>query len=325
MKLKGKNRTSDEGVNEVLSSDGEGAVESTPSSTTQESLPAELTDPTNPKYKYLIKNKKARAQLKERKVVIIIAIVLLVLMLIGIAIYGFYSAVQINNFSIYVQNEGSRILSLSSKPDFSSATQFLEVSGPDYMDNTSIYLSPFGDVPIEDKILEIAEGEGQISTAEDKYIAVSFFLKNITTDKQYYNEMFKIKEATQGIEKALRVMLIKDYDITVYAAKDAEGNAEKVVCTELVENAYTPLEITQNGEGKREIHHKEEEGFWYTTPYYNDEYVFYNKGFELAPEQIVKYSLVIWLEGWDPDCVNDIIGGLLKIEFAFEVAPKPEV
>ena len=82
---------------------------------------------------------------------------------------------------------------------------------------------------IEDKILEIAEGEGQISTAEDKYIAVSFFLKNITTDKQYYNEMFKIKEATQGIEKALRVMLIKDYDITVYAAKDAEGNDRGII------------------------------------------------------------------------------------------------
>ena len=30
-------------------------------------------------------------------------------------------------------------------------------------------------------------------------------------------------------------------------------------------------------------------------------------------------------EGRYPDCVNDIIGGLLKIEFAFEVAPKPEV
>ena len=323
MKLKGKNRTLDEGVNEVVSNEGEGG-EGTQQATPIQDLPPELTDPKNPKYLSIIKNKKARAQVKERKVVIIIAIVLLVLMLIGIAIYGFFAAVEVNNFSIYVQNEGSRILSLSSEPDFNSATQFLEVSGPEFMDNTSIYMSPFGDIPIEEKLLDIAEGEGTMNTADDKYIAVSFYLKNITSDKQYYNEVFKINQSTQGMEKALRVMLIKDYNIEVYAAKDSEGNPEKVVCTELAENTYSPLEFVTNAEGVREIHHKTEEGSWYSTPFYDDQYVFYNQGFELAPEQVIKYSLVIWLEGWDPDCVNEIIGGQLKIDFAFEVAPKPE-
>ena len=320
MKLKGKGRTSGEENGEVLANEGENGVETAP----KQDLPAELTDPTNPKYQYVIKNKKARAQVKERKVVIIIAIILLVLAIIGVALYGFYSAVEVNNFSIYVQNEGSRILSLSSKPDFASASQHLEVSGPDYMDNTSIYMSPFGDIPIEDKLLEIAEGEGQMSTSEDKYIAFTFYLKNISSDKQYYNEVFKINQSTQGMEKALRVMLIKDYNMTVYASPASDGSAERVVCTEHAENAYSPLEFTQNTEGLREIHHKEGEGDWYTTPFYSEEYIFYNQGFELMPEQTIKYSLIVWLEGWDPECVNDIIGGQLKVDFAFEIAPKPE-
>ena len=316
MQLKKKGQTAEEVQ--------ESSVETTPTETPVETLAPELTDPTNPKYKYVIKNKKARQQSKERKAVIIIAIILLALFGVGVVIYGFYSAVEVNNFSIYVQNEGSRILSLSSEPDFASATQHLEVSGPEYMDNTSIYMSPFGDIPIEDKILEIAEGEGQMSAKEDKYIAFSFYLKNITHEKQYYNEVFKIKEATQGIEKALRVMLIKDYDVTVYAYPDQDGNPEKVVCTEYAENAYTPLDIETKEDGSHEIHHLEDQGFWYSTPFYSDEYVFFNKGFELMPEQMIKYSLVVWLEGWDPDCVNEIIGGLMQIEFAFEVAPKPE-
>ncbi|MBO7177686.1 MAG: hypothetical protein J6V69_01140 [Clostridia bacterium] len=298
--------------------------DATTSSTPEHTLAPELTDPNNPKYKYVIKNKKARQQSKERKAVIIIAIILLALFAVGAVIYGFYSAVEINNFSIYVENEGGRILSLSSKPDFASSTQHLEVSGPDHMDNTSIYMSPFGDIPIEDKILAIAEGEGQMSTAEDKYIAFSFYLKNITTDTQYYNEVFKIKEATQGIEKALRVMVIKNYEVEVYGALADDGNPEKVVCTEHAENKYTPLDIETNAEGVREIHHLEDADYWYCTPFHSQDYVFYNKGFELGPEQTVKYSLVVWLEGWDPDCVNDIIGGLMKVEFAFEVAPKPE-
>ena len=72
------------------------------------------TTPADPsKYKYVVKNKKARREIKERKAVIIIAIILACLLLIGGLIYGFYGAVRINNYSIYVQQEGSKILSLS--------------------------------------------------------------------------------------------------------------------------------------------------------------------------------------------------------------------
>ena len=33
-----------------------------------------------------------------------------------------------------------------------------------------------------------------------------------------------------------------------------------------------------------------------------------------------KYTVVIWLEGNDPDCVDDIIGGTLKLSMDFKIA-----
>ena len=315
MKPFGKKNTPGAETGDVLPVEG---VTSTDENAPKKEVPADLLDPNNPKYKYLIKNKKARAQIKERKVVIIIAIVLLVLALIGVAIYGFYSAVEINNFSVYVENESSRILSLSDNVDFMPGTQHLEIKGPDFMDNTSLYLCPTGESPIEDKLIDILQNDGQISTRDDKYFASTFYLKNVTTDEQVYNEFFKISEVTQGVDEALRVMVIKNDVATVYAKSKKSGEHEKVVPT--TKNIYTPLHIYKDGAGQYEIEHEDTTSAWMAEPFYDAEYVFYNKGFTLKPNEICKYSIIVWLEGWDEECTNDIIGGLLRIDFAFEVA-----
>lgn len=316
MKLKGKNRALDEGISEVLPKEGEEVTNSVENSSASVDLPPELTDPTNPKYQYVIKNKKARAQVKERKAVIIIAIVLLILAIIGLAIYGFFAAVEINNFSIYIDSEGSRVLSLSDTSHFVPGTQHLEVKGPEYMDNTSLHLVPMGSDPIKDRLVDIVAGDGQQSSKEDYYFASSFYLKNVTEEKQYFNEFFKINECTQGVDKALRVMLVRDYEVTVYAQTDDEGNPEKVVPTE--KDIFQPITFSEDEQGKISMVQGGDSA-WMAEPFYNDEYVFYNEGHSLEPGEIRKYSIVVWLEGWDKDCVDEIIGGLLKIDFAFEV------
>ena len=277
--------------------------------------------PADPsKYKYVVKNKKARREIKERKAVIIIAIILACLLLIGGLIYGFYGAVRINNYSIYVQQEGSKILSLSPTENFLPGTQMLEIEGPDTMDNTSLFKSPHMDTPIQDKLLDIVSGEGQQSSKEDKFIAATFFLKNTTSDVQYYNEFLRMTQATKDLDTALRVMLVKNYEISVYAHLDKNGNPERVVPTNEI---YAPISITSDSEGKLSIVQEKSNEAWLATPFYDEEYVFYNKGFMLNPGDMVKYSIIIWLEGWDPECVNDILGGVLRIEFAFETIPKP--
>jgi hypothetical protein len=33
-----------------------------------------------------------------------------------------------------------------------------------------------------------------------------------------------------------------------------------------------------------------------------------------APGDVTKYTIVIWLEGTDPDCIDWIIGGMMRVE-----------
>jgi hypothetical protein len=35
--------------------------------------------------------------------------------------------------------------------------------------------------------------------------------------------------------------------------------------------------------------------------------------------EVDRYTVVIWLEGEDPECVNEIMGGEAKFSMAFEV------
>ncbi|HBY65907.1 MAG TPA: hypothetical protein DEG42_05980 [Acholeplasmataceae bacterium] len=39
----------------------------------------------------------------------------------------------------------------------------------------------------------------------------------------------------------------------------------------------------------------------------------------LKPGDYVKFSVVVWLEGYDPDTTNDILGGMIKMEMNFTI------
>ena len=37
----------------------------------------------------------------------------------------------------------------------------------------------------------------------------------------------------------------------------------------------------------------------------------------IAPEEVHKYTVVVWLEGDDPDCTDELIGGHIGMDFGF--------
>ena len=40
---------------------------------------------------------------------------------------------------------------------------------------------------------------------------------------------------------------------------------------------------------------------------------------DFKPDQVDKYTVVIWLEGWDPECIDNIKGGVVKMSMNFKV------
>lgn len=268
-------------------------------------------------YTYVIKNRKARRETKHRKAVTITAIILLILLAISGIIYGAITAVELNSFKVFVDSSGNKVLSLAEHSDFNNASEVLEITGPGTMDNTTLAsgMNQVDSVSIEDKLLSIITGDGTQCTDEDSFIAASFYLKNTTNEVQNYSEFLRIKSVTKNIDAAVRVMLVREFDIFVYAKPKADGSNEKVVPLE--KNDYYRIVVTEDAEGNKKLDTINDE-IWYAENFYDDDYIFYNTGLTLQPGEIRKYSILLWIEGWDADCTDDKLHGTVALDFGFE-------
>lgn len=123
----------------------------------------------------------------------------------------------------------------------------------------------------------------------ENYIAYTFYAKNTGSEACVLKEEFKIESAVKGADAAIRVRIYKNGRETTYAKMSAEG-------------------IPEYG----------------TTPFVSDTVAYSGTTERFETEQINKYTLVIWLEGDDPECLDNIKGGNVKMSMNFTVEEIPK-
>ncbi len=120
----------------------------------------------------------------------------------------------------------------------------------------------------------------------ESYIAYTFYLINSGSDTLSYEGALNIENVTQNVDEAVRVAVYFNGEKTVYGKTKSNGSGKESDCdSEFLSSTI----IMQN---KRE-------------------------GFE--PKAKDKYTIVIWLEGNDPDCVDALIGGTMKLGMDFKI------
>ena len=163
------------------------------------------------------------------------------------------------------------------------------------------------------------------------YMAYTFQLTNNGKETIDYTSKLKAVRAAKSADDACRIMVYRNGEPTVYAkenrgltnddktpepfekifkkvipenyeAPDAESikkAAEEPQNKEAVDVTDEPLEITQ----------------------WDDKEVFFSNTREgIAPGETDKYTIVMWIEGEDPECLDDIRGGYVKLEWFFGIA-----
>ncbi len=121
------------------------------------------------------------------------------------------------------------------------------------------------------------EAEG--SHNGDNYLAYTFYIENEGKDTVNYWYSMPIDDVILNVDEAIRVMVYLNGEKTVYA---------KI-------NGYTE---------------EPEEG---TKAFYSDDTVMLESRQDFAPGDIDKFTIVVWIEGDDPDCTNALLGGELKM------------
>lgn len=117
----------------------------------------------------------------------------------------------------------------------------------------------------------------------ENYIAYTFYIENQGKETTNYWYNISIDEVLKGVDDAVRVMIYQNGEPTIYAKQTPSGNAETG-----------------------------------TEKFYSNEYVVMKNRTGFNTGAIDKYTVVIWLEGDDPQCVDAIIGGKMNMTMKFQ-------
>lgn len=131
------------------------------------------------------------------------------------------------------------------------------------------------------KDLDMIDGEHN----GDNYVAYTFYCKNAGKETVTYEYQLYIVNMTLDIENAVRVRLYVDGESTDYAKTATDGSGPEPGTVEFVSEGV----------------------------------IVRNQIANFAPEDITKFTVVIWLEGNDPECVDNILGGQFKIDMSMSI------
>ena len=121
----------------------------------------------------------------------------------------------------------------------------------------------------------------------DNYLAYTFYLKNGGKSVIDYNGTMELTGTANGMDEAIRVMIYKNGEELVYA------------------------------KGTKADRSKAEKG---TIAWLDDTTIMKTQTKDFAPGSVDKYTIVIWIEGNDLECTNDILGGYIRSKVLFSVA-----
>lgn len=126
------------------------------------------------------------------------------------------------------------------------------------------------------------DNEADGSHNGNNYIAYTFYAENQGKEIINYWSSIIIDDVVKNADEAIRVKVIKDGVETTYAkVNKSTGEPEKG-----------------------------------TVAFPEEDVVMLDKTENFKPGDINKYTVVIWIEGYDQQCVDDIIGGEVKMHMS---------
>ncbi len=185
-----------------------------------------------------------------------------------------------------------------------------------------LFATPAVDVPciaISDIPDDVDNYDGE---HHGNYFAYTFYLKNEGEKQADYKWMLKINSESKSISDAAWIMIFEDGAMNFYAKPREDGQPEAIptVGQEDIMGGFLspPLydhAVDQDAQYEK-IHENENATWWRVIPkpFVSEDIVAEGVRYAIGPGEIHKYTVVVWLEGNDPDCTNELVGGHLGLE-----------
>lgn len=258
----------------------------------------------------------AKTKYRATKTILIVAIVALLLLSLFIGLVAYFGQ-YMGTFVIGLDYTSRTLgISLSETSDFRESSSRLLVNPVNNGNPAS-----FGMIDWKGTINKDGDYD---KSDRNQYIAYTFYLKNGGSVAVDIGLDLNVITKTNNIDNALRIAIIEDgyvNDAGVIESRDSRLYMKDD--KHLDETTYSQLAFVLD---------ETEEGFIdKRTALYNmydsfDKYYWTDDNFfgtytlmNFRPGQVRKFSIFIWLEGWDEDCNEQVTGGKLKMNLQFSI------
>lgn len=199
---------------------------------------------------------------------------LLLLILVSVIYLFLYIIYAGGRFTVTLDKNMSNRKSvfLSENGKLENKVRNLSADTIEYMDNISIKWLP-----------EDIDTEATGSHNGDNYIAYTFYIVNAGDETVHYWYEVDIDDTIKNVDEAIRIMIYRNGEKTVYAKKSKVTKEAEPDTKEFVSEKIAVLEQREN----------------------------------LKPKTKDRFTVVVWVEGDDPECKNDLLGGEIKMHMDF--------
>lgn len=139
----------------------------------------------------------------------------------------------------------------------------------------------------------------------ENYLAYTFYVKNTGEKECDYKYSLAITRATAGIDAAVRVRIYYNAD---YYKDETDLFTHSGAFTDYAKPKTGGNGLPEVDPGERTM-----------TNFVSNDVVAEGKMESFRPGDMSKFTVVIWLEGEDPDCTDDVLGGQFKVDMNIEI------
>lgn len=232
--------------------------------------------------KYGVKSESKTIRKREALIRVLTIILVLLLMFLSVMFACSSYVNKAGDFTVTMDKDAFNAgITLCETKDFTISSRFLAGEKCENMADCTLEWLP-------DDIDNIDGSHNRSNGAE--FLAYTFYVKNAGEKDVKYSARILIESVSLGVDEAARVMVFKNGTPTIYA-KPKKGT------TNMFETNNGTYDIDKLFVSSTKIMEETTE--------------------EFKVGDIDKYTVVVWLEGWDQECVDDILGGDIKMAMDF--------
>lgn len=166
----------------------------------------------------------------------------------------------------------------------------------------------------------------------ENYLAYTFYVKNIGAAARNYRYSVTLQSSSKNAEEAVWFMIFINDKQKLYAKAGKDGRVERLYREwdmNFLDYAKEPEHQQEEVSGETEIFITDEVRAYHgfesmlglkqinTIPWESKKLICSETMWALGANEMDKYTVVAWLEGDDPECVDDILGGHIEVSMKF--------